>query len=631
MAFFDFLEPEEWVGHKWHRLVGKADSYPAHPDAAVSFADVQGALGPFFRCLGGDGGVAIEATKKQTSKHRLSFRQRIGMDSEKLTTSSFDGISLRLPDRIDLFADPSQNRSLYFWLAALYSQSTDEDRTPPSTEPFALDLANLKSASEDIAATLAAYPGLSGTYRRLCAALLAVRPMRDLPETEAAVERLVTDMLQGQPFDAEAAEKIKPSRKYSPYLPVPLWGHVLPPRQPEGARPENEETGGGSEDAGGFRLHAQRRELDQTEREDSIILNNMEKILGLAETINLNRSVDDDDEDNARKAADDLDEITVSKHQKRASTKLALDLDLPPEEMELGALAEPKTYPEWDYRRRRYHADYCAVVTGPAPEEGEDWAPDPAANRRIRAIRQQFEAMRPKRVVLRRQRDGFDLDMDAVVRSRSDVAAGGTASNGLYLDARDQERDMSIALLVDQSLSTDAWLEGRRVLDVEKEAVSVFAAGLAASGDDHAIYTFTSRRRKYVRVQTVKSFEETTGPTVRRRIAALKPGYYTRIGAAVRHLAAEMEKRPNQHRLILLLTDGKPNDLDHYEGRYAVEDTRKAIGEARRSGVAVFGVTVDTKARDYFPYIFGRGAYQIVSHPEKLPSALPKIYRQLIK
>jgi nitric oxide reductase NorD protein len=394
---------------------------------------------------------------------------------------------------------------------------------------------------------------------------------------------------------------------------------------------EDEEHGGSDGQSDSVRRHASRRQLDQAEREDSLILNNMEKILGLAEAVNLNRAVDDDDEENARKAADDLDEITISKHHKRAATKLALDLDLPPEEMDLERLSVPIAYPEWDYRRDSYHQDYCAVITGTAPEDGEDWHPGADARRRIRTIRRQFEALRPKREVLRRQYDGFDLDMDAVVRNRADLAAGEPGTAAVYLDARNRERDMSVALLVDLSLSTDAWIEGRRVLDVEKEAALVFAAGLDASGGDHAIYTFTSRRRNHVRVQTVKTFDERYGPLVRQRIAALKPGYYTRIGAALRHMTHEMQDRPNRYRLVILLTDGKPNDLDHYEGRYAVEDTRKAVQEARRDGVAVFGVTVDDRARDYFPFIFGKGAYQIVGHPAKLSAALPKIYRQLVK
>ena len=124
------------------------------------------------------------------------------------------------------------------------------------------------------------------------------------------------------------------------------------------------------------------------------------------------------------------------------------------------------------------------------------------------------------------------------------------------------------------------------MLDVEKEALLVLAHGLAACGDSHAILTFTSRRRSWVRVETVKDFDEPMGRAIERRIGALKPGYYTRIGAAVRHASAGSRAPTAAQKLLLVLTDGKPNDVDHYEGRFAVEDTRKSVQEARRLGVA---------------------------------------------
>ena len=173
--------------------------------------------------------------------------------------------------------------------------------------------------------------------------------------------------------------------------------------------------------------------------------------------------------------------------------------------------------------------------------------------------------------------------MDALVRSRVDLATSGTGSDRIWLDACSQARDLATLLLVDVSLSTDAWIDGRRVLDVEKEALT---AGLRARacGDAFAIHTFSSRTRREVKVEAVKSFEERIGEPVRKRIAALRPGQYTRIGAALRHATSLLSQRPERHRLLLLLSDGKPNDLDHYEGRHGIEDTRKAVLEARGKG-----------------------------------------------
>src|SRR5690606_1126578 len=121
------------------------------------------------------------------------------------------------------------------------------------------------------------------------------------------------------------------------------------------------------------------------------------------------------------------------------------------------------------------------------------------------------------------------------------------------------------------------------------------------------------------------------GPRIERRIAALAPGQYTRMGAAIRHVGRDLENQPQRRKLMLVLTDGKPNDIDYYEGRYGIEDTRMAIREARRAGLSVFGITIDEHAQDYFPYIFGSGAYSIVPDAARLPAALPAIYRQIVQ
>jgi len=214
------------------------------------------------------------------------------------------------------------------------------------------------------------------------------------------------------------------------------------------------------------------------------------------------------------------------------------------------------------------------------------------------------------------------------VRDVADRRAGEGGTDRVFTDTRPAARDLSLAVLMDVSLSTDSWLGDRRVLDVEMGALLALTHGLTACGDEHGIFTFTSRRRS-VTVATVKGFDEPLDGKVVRRIEALKPGQYTRIGAAVRHVTTELARRPHRHRLLLLLTDGKPNDIDHYEGRYGIEDTRMAIREARKAGLCVFGVTIDENARDYFPHIFGRGAYAIIRDIARLPTALPAIYRQI--
>jgi nitric oxide reductase NorD protein len=638
----DLLEPEETVGRFWHRWIGAAASYPRHPQAAAMLDPLRGRLRVFFRALGGPGGVRLAACSHTTSRHRLRLRERLGLgEGERLELARLDAEALLLPARIDCFPDPDLNEALYFWLAAFLAHAVPANRP---ADPLQADIAILRLAHRTTRRVLDECPGLRSCHAALAEALREMRPRRALPATEAAMEEAVLHLIGGA-FPGSAAGRqiaavvlgpgrgldgFRAPRGYQPFLPVPLWGEAGG-RGSRASSAPGEEPGGGCEPGDDTkRRKATRRRFDQAEREDPLMLNPFSSLLSLAEMVNVNRSVEDDDAESARKAAEDMDEMAVDGHRRRAATRLHFDLDLAPEAVSTTPLTAEHTYPEWDYTRQCYHPDHCRVIAQTADEEGEDWRADAAARRRIRAVRRHFEALRPKRQVFAAQSDGNDLDLSALVRSQADRRAGGPGSDRVYLQARNTARDLAVALLMDVSLSTDSWDVNRRVLDVEKEALTALIHGLAACGDDHAVYTFTSRKRSWVRVETVKGFDEPLDGRVERRIQALKPGYYTRIGAALRHVTTCLAERPNRHRLILLLTDGKPNDLDHYEGRYGVEDTRKAIREARQHGLAVFGVTIDKKAQDYFPYLFGRGAYAIVSRAERLTAALPAIYRQLV-
>lgn len=644
---FDFLEVEEFVGRHWHRWASGAASYPDHPEAAVSFESLRPMLGVFFRAGGGEAGVDVSAIAGRSSTHRLSLRQRLGLDEEVLDQARRDEESLLLPPRLALFSEASLNHDLYIWLVAYLAVAR---HVPVVDDPLRQDILQLREVNRATLAALAHFPGLGQRHARLCRELLTIRPQRKrLPPMEAALEAALCAQLGDTPPDSGWADLMHDAildealpldafhapRGYRPPLPVPLWGQAVTLGTSKEARTEQEDeeapvAGNKSQEDDHGKRKADRREQEQADRDDSLMLNASEKMLSWAEMVNLNRHVEDEDEDEAKQAADQLDEIVLSPNRKKASSKLKLDLDLAPDEVSGGRLHSRHTYPEWNHRKQVYLPDHCAVLSDIQSEEGEGWQPDETTRRRIRRVRREFEALRPRREILRGQLDGSELDMDAVIRSRCDLAATGEASDRLYQASRTQARDLAVSILVDVSLSTEAWLEDRRVLDVAKEALLVLGHGLAGCGDDYAIHSFTSHRRHRVWVNTLKGFDEPMGDRVSRRIAALKPGHYTRMGPAIRHLSSELAKRPNRHRLLLLLTDGKPNDTDYYEGRYGIEDTRKAVLEARREEVRVFGVTIDREAGRYIPHLFGRGGYAIVQRPEHLSLALPGIYRQII-
>ncbi|WP_284254887.1 nitric oxide reductase activation protein NorD [Brucella sp. bbatCR03] len=629
----DFLELEETVGRAWHRLIGKTGSWPQYPDHAVQLVDIRQRLAICFRGFGGDIAVQIAPARARTSTHRLGLRQRMALGEEKLAQPLRDEATLMLPPEIALFPDRQLNYDLYVWLVGYMAvMPMDADALPE--DALRRDLAALQIAEQTVERACRAFPGLKPRYKRLCAAILAERPKRPLHRLEQQVEARILSLLkQGADLPDDALPTIFPHRGpagYLPALPVPLWPGLMKreevaPRTGEDEPVRNSQ----SEGAETGRQIAQRERQDPRHADRSpFILNRFEKILAMAEMVSVDRPSDDSDEQNA-KSADELDDLTLGERKGRPAARFCFDLDLPPEAVDRSLLTAELTYPEWDYRKGAYLPDHCAVLAAPVQEKEKPLELDAAAQSLVRRVRRQFEILRPGREVLRAQLDGTDLDLDAVVRSRCDLAAGGQGSDRVHLMSRPQANDLAVTLLVDVSLSTDAWVDNRRVLDVEKEALLVLANGIAACGDRCSILTFTSRRRSWVRVETVKDFDKSFGPTVEHRIAALKPGFYTRMGAAMRHATAKLAEQPNRKKLLLLLTDGKPNDVDHYEGRFALEDSRRAAGEARAKGVNVFAVTVDREASAYLPALFGRGGYALVANLAKLPVALPAIYRML--
>ncbi|WP_061028540.1 VWA domain-containing protein [Bradyrhizobium sp. CCH5-F6] len=632
----DFLELEETVGRAWHRMIGGTASYPVYDDHAVTLSEVRGRLAVMFRALGGETGVQIASASARRTGHRLGWRQRIGLGDERLEQPGRDAATIFLPDRIAIFPDRTLNATLYRWLAAWFAAAPIE--AIAEIDPLRRDLLVLRRASETAVWVLTQFPGLVADYAQLAAATAEARPRRSLPRVEQEIEQIVLALLgpgrapPGRLWPAMMGTGPLPDKAppgYRSILPCPLWGDCWT-RELSPAHADEDECAPGAEAAAkdDRKRFAVREREDNVSRRDPFVLNRFEKILAMAEMVNVDRPADDSEDEDARKAADDLEEITLSRRSGKPASRFKFDLDLPPEALDASRLNADMTYPEWDYRSGSYLRDHCRVLAGAAPERGENWTPDETMRRHVRQVRRRFEALRPRRELMRAQADGDELDLDALVRARCDLRAG--SSGGLdrvHMAMRPQGHDLAVTLLVDVSLSTDAWVDGYRVLDVEKEALLVLAHGLSACGDHHSILTFTSRRRSWVRLEAVKAFGEPMSGAVERRIGALKPGYYTRIGAAVRHAAAELARQPQRKKLLLVLTDGKPNDVDHYEGRFAVEDTRKSVQEARRLGIAVFGVTIDATAQTYFPTLFGRGGYAIVGNVKRLPVALPAIYR----
>jgi nitric oxide reductase NorD protein len=630
-------EPEETVGKLWHAFASRLDGDPVHDGARVHLSEVGGRLAVLFRALGGDPSVEIKPVAADLSHHRLSLLRRLGTWREAAPRASFDGARLRLPESLAVFLTPEANMALYLWLAIVAAAARDVP-VSASDDPLQADLAAIGAARAMTEAALAEAPGFRRLYRDLAEATLLFRRTAPLPPVEAAVEARIRQAL-GDPAALPVTRiPAKAPRGYRPFRPVPLWPALCAPSRSEAMAVEIRATEGTPEEAEEKTARrARRRKADQADRNDSFILHKFEAILSMTEFLNLNRRVEDDDEDTARKAADDQEEIGLAQVSKAPATRLKLHLDLAPEDVDREALSGQCLYPEWDVRTRAYLPSHARVLHSRA--EATDAVPafrsDPRASARIRAVRRQFEALRPRLVSTPGHPDGDELDTDRAVRAQVDFLATGEATDRVWRQTRPERRDLAVSILLDVSRSTESAIpghghEGRSVIDIEREALAALAWGLDACGDSFAIHAFSSLKRDRVFVQEVKGFAEPMAEAVEGRIAALRPGHYTRLGAALRHSSALLTTESRKRRLLLVITDGKPNDLDHYEGRHGIEDSRMAVLEARRAGHSVFGITVDRDGKSWFPRLFGQGAFALIPHPEKLTQALPQIYRQLV-
>ncbi|MBP7002985.1 VWA domain-containing protein [Amaricoccus sp.] len=602
----DLLEPEEAVGNLWH---GWASRRPSPGGAAVALDAVRPSVAALYRALGGGGATEIVAAPAT----------RRDVNAEPAHVADFSGERLRLPPVIDAFPSEALNRAAYLWLAALAAHVV---MPAPEADRFAADLAEIAALGEAMARARARCPGLAPAQAAMARHVLAARPRAALGRHEAAAEAAVRALLGGGP--AGPAPQGPAPRGYRSFAPAAILLRLVPPGAGRGAAEEAEGAPAPSLPTT-TRKTGKREDQDQTNRKDSFIINRFEAIMSWAESLNLNRTTDDDDAENAQKAAEDQDHITLSDHLRRAASRLRLHLDLSPQDAEHERLAGRFTYPEWNHRAGALMPDHaCVLEAEGAP--GAAFVPDA---RLVARVRRQFAPLHPRRVLLSRQIDGSDLDLDAAVASRVAVRCGASGSDRIWQASRATARDLSVAVLLDCSRSTEAVIGDAPVIDTARHALAALAAGIDTAGDRLGLWGFASLRRDRVFLTRAKAFDEPMSPAVTARIGGFRPGHYTRLGAAVRHASAMLGAETAARRLLLVLTDGKPNDLDHYEGVHGIEDSRRAVREARALGQAVHGVVVDADGQDWFARIFGRGGFTLLPDPARLPRALPEIYQTL--
>jgi nitric oxide reductase NorD protein len=284
-------------------------------------------------------------------------------------------------------------------------------------------------------------------------------------------------------------------------------------------------------------------------------------------------------------------------------------------------------FPEWDYGRQHYRKNWCVVrEKDVAPVEDEFVA---GVLRRYaghaRQLRRTFEAMRDADRRDKRQTEGDDVDFDALVESIAEHHAGQEWNDRVLTRLHRSERDIAALFLIDMSGSTQGWIN-----EAERAALLLLCEAFEALGDRYAIYGFSGMTRKKCEIFRIKRFDEPYDDTVRGRISGVRPQDYTRMGFAIRHATDLLLEVEAKTRLLITLSDGKPDDYhDNYRGKYGIEDTRRALLEATRAGIRPFCITLDQEARDYLPHLYGAARYTVVDDVAKLPYKVADIYRRL--
>lgn len=606
---------EEWVGQWWHRAITRAADR-SHPACAVRLDEVQRAIGLLFRAGGGAPAVRVSAASAAHHGGPRGWLEIIAGSGQRAAQPRLEPEVLALPPVVAVFPDRALNRDLYLWLAALASVA----------EPSGDWITDNQRATSR---ALEMFGGLRPRHERLLAAHLAQRPRPATLRGEAAArEQAVQQALRGAPPGlAVQAQQVAPVWLWLSAPAGPLA--AVAPRDGRAGRRSAQDRAGASSDT-----RRAARPVEAPDGRKALLLpSRTESIRTWSEFIRMDRASDDEADADGLAAADDMDRLSVAPGDRRTAARVRFDLDLPSASADDLPLGPGRRLPEWDWRRNLLLPDHCAVQCRVA-RPGEPYRPSPALRATARRVRRRLEVLRAAPRPCRGQDSGDELDLDAWVRHQTEARAGHRHPDAprVYTARRRGERSLATLLLADLSLSTDAHAtDDARVIDVIREALYVFGEALTATGDPFEMLGFSSVRRQHVRIQHLKGFQEGWQDTVRARLAALKPGYYTRMGAAVREATRRLAARPERQRLLLLLTDGKPHDLDVYEGRYGLEDTRHAVQAAREAGLTPFCVSIDREAHDYLPMLFGSQGFARVHRPQELVSRLTQAWLTLAR
>jgi nitric oxide reductase NorD protein len=375
--------------------------------------------------------------------------------------------------------------------------------------------------------------------------------------------------------------------------------------------------------------------INQKQLEDNVATNNFEKVDTLSEFNGTFKEMDGDDTLSDDEEA--LRELNL-KHTVRTDEKNHSVYKAEFVNSKANIIVENKLdkgyflhYDEWDYKNRTYKPNFCKVYPKKVDEKFSNYAVKKLNEneKTKRALLKLFTQIHNEYEKVERVIAGEEIDLDAVVDAFTDIYSKKTPSEKIYTTKRKKKKDLSVLILMDTSLSSEGYTNNEKVLDVEKTSVLLFGEVLNEFGISFQIDTFSSRTRNNCSYKSIKKFNENWLKT-RNRIGAIEAEDYTRIGTALRHAGAELENEKTSRKWIILLSDGKPNDYDTYEGNYGIEDVKKALSELSNKHIHTFSLAIEAQAKYYLPQMFGHNNYNILSKPNDLPFAFGKFYKKIL-
>ena len=627
---------ENWVVHAMD-VYDQQGLYPGSQALAAidTFIEVQGQT---------EYAARLDDTKVSILSHYLRGLSARALRVKTADTAYTDTEAVYLPPFITEFQSPEENAALYrliatqLWAQMHFGTFRRENPQAPMLSQVLDRYPDPKRARELFqhleqvrleACVRRAFPGLarqmdrlqsvsseaSDQTRALAAPLL--KPDATVQETLALLDELYEDAPRLPPpppwageIDIARAEKISAARveRETKQLAKALFELLASTPNPAGQTDE-------------VTLQKDREVGEQTGETESFVIGVGDQTLQAPEEIN----------ELLRSMQLDFEEVSLPGLSTTSGSQ-AYDPSAQPDASDAAENTEQATdetvflYDEWDFRRRHYRKDWCVLRERDMPAGQAAFYTQTIEKYRgsVYTLRRGFEALRARVQRIKHQQIGDEIDLDALVRARIDALKGEEMSERILSRLERRERDIAVVFMVDVSGSTKGWIN-----DAERECLVLLCEALQILGDRYAIYGFSGMTRKRCELYRIKHINESYSDEVRARIAGIEPRDYTRMGVTIRHLTQLLNDVSARTRLLITLSDGKPDDYDGYRGEYGIEDTRQALAEAKRSGIHPFCITIDQQAREYLPHMYGAVNYTLIDDVRQLPIRVSSIYRQL--